>query len=62
MVGLSSFDRARLTKAVVAASAARAEMGSGHALTVPRKRELRRVIRMGDEAAAILAEADRSGG
>ena len=62
MVGLSSFDRARLTKAVAAASAARAEMGPGRDLTVPRKRELRRVIRMGDEAAAILAEADRSGG
>jgi hypothetical protein len=58
---LSSNDRARLTQAVAAARAARAEMGSGRTLTVPRKRELRRVIRMGDEAAAILADADRPG-
>jgi hypothetical protein len=59
--GLSSDDRARLTQAVAAARAARVEMGSGQTLTVPRKRELRRVIRMGDEAAAVLAGEDHLG-
>jgi hypothetical protein len=60
--GLSSDDRARLTQAVAAARAARVEMGSGQTLTVPRKRELRMVIRMGDEAAAVLAAEDHPGG
>jgi hypothetical protein len=59
--GLSSDDRARLTQAVAAARAARVEMGSGQTLTVPRKRELRSVIRMGDEAAAVLAGEDHLG-
>ena len=59
--GLSSDDRARLTQVVAAARAARAEMGSSQTLTVPRRRELRRVIRMGDEAAAILAGEDHPG-
>jgi hypothetical protein len=60
--GLSSDYRARLTRAVAAARGARAEMGSGQTLTVPRKRELRVVIRMGDEAAAVLAAEDHPGG
>ena len=59
--GLSSDYRARLTRAVAAARGARAEMGSGQTLTVPRKRELRVVIRMGDEAAARLETGDLVG-
>jgi hypothetical protein len=55
---LSKDDRARLAAAVEAARAARAEMGSGITLAVPRKRELRRAIREGDEAAAALVNAD----
>jgi hypothetical protein len=58
---LSGDYRARLTQAVLAARAARAEMASGGTLTVPRKRELRKVVREGDQAAAILAKADRPG-
>jgi hypothetical protein len=54
----SGDDRARLVQAIEAGRAARAEMGSSNTLTVPRKRELRRVIREGDEAASTLAKRD----
>ena len=54
---LSKDDRAKLAAAVEAGRAARAEMGSGKISAVPRKRELRRVIREGDEAAGALANA-----
>ena len=62
---LTPDDRARLRRAVEAARAARAEMGAGKTLGVPRKRELRRTIREGDEAAEVLAQAaptDGAGG
>jgi hypothetical protein len=54
----SGDDRARLVQAIEAGRAARAEMGSSNTLTVPRKRELRRVIREGDEAARAIAKRD----
>jgi hypothetical protein len=59
---LSKDDRARLAAAVEAARGARAEMRSGKILVVPRKRELRRAIREGDEAAEALAKAGDSDG
>ena len=50
-------DRARLALAVEAARRARAEMGSNRVRSVPRKRELRKIIRAGDEAADALRKA-----
>ena len=50
-------DRAWLALAVEAARQARTEMGSNRALSVPRKRELRKIIRAGDEAAVALRKA-----
>jgi hypothetical protein len=52
---LSGDDRARLVQAVEAGRAAREEMRSAKSLTVRRKRELRSVIREGDQAAQTLA-------
>ena len=62
----SALDR-DVALAVEAARQARAEMGSNRVLSVPRKRELRKIIRAGDEAADALrnagpSSADRSFG
>lgn len=54
---LSKDDRARLAAAVAAGRAARTEMGSDKTLAVPTKRELRKAIREGDQAAEVLAHA-----
>jgi hypothetical protein len=54
---LGKDEQARLARAVEAARAARAEMAD-RALPVPRKRELRRVVREGDQAAEALVTAN----
>jgi RNA polymerase sigma factor (sigma-70 family) len=55
---LTKDDEARLAQAIEAGRAARTEMGSGKQLTVPKKRELRRAIREGDEAAETFVKAN----
>ena len=55
---LTKDDEARLAQAIEAGRAARAEMSSGKALSVPRKRELRRAVREGDEAAETFVKAN----
>ena len=55
---LTKDDEARLAQAIEAGRAARSEMGSGKQLTVPKKRELRRAIREGDEAAETFVKAN----
>ena len=55
---LTKDDEARLAQAIEAGRAARAEMGASRQLTVPRKRELRRAIREGDEAAETFVKAN----
>ena len=55
---LTKDDEARLAQAIEAGRAARSEMGSGKSLTVPKKRELRRAIREGDEAAETFVKAN----
>jgi RNA polymerase sigma factor (sigma-70 family) len=55
---LTKDDEARLAQAIEAGRAARSEMGSGKTLTVPKKRELRRAIREGDEAAETFVKAN----
>jgi hypothetical protein len=47
-------DDAELSRAEELGRLARAEMSMGRDLAVPRKRELRRLIRKGDEATAEL--------
>jgi diadenosine tetraphosphate (Ap4A) HIT family hydrolase len=51
-------DESSLVHAVELAVAARSEMASGVPLGVPRKRELRRMVRAGDEAAEVLRGRD----
>ena len=55
---LTKDDEARLAQAIEAGRAARLEMGAGKQLTVPRKREMRRAIREGDEAAETFVKAN----
>jgi hypothetical protein len=57
-----SNDEAALAQAAEAGQAARAEMGSGKPLSVARKRQLRRVVREGDEAAETLRRRQPPGG
>ncbi len=55
---LTKDDEARLAQAIEAGRAARAELVSGKVLTGPRKRELRRAVREGDEAAETFVKAN----
>ena len=55
---LTKDDEARLAQAIEAGRAARLEMSAGKQLTVPRKREFRRAIREGDEAAETFVKAN----
>jgi RNA polymerase sigma factor (sigma-70 family) len=55
---LTKDDEARLAQAIEAGRDARAEMGSGKTITAARKRELRRQIREGDEAAETFVKAN----
>src|SRR6204780_2215921 len=55
---LTKDDEARLAQAIEAGREARAEMASGKTLTAARKRELRRVVKDGDEAAETFVKAN----
>ena len=55
---LTKDDEARLAQAIEAGRAARAEVGGAKSLSVPKKRELRRAIREGDEAAETFVKAN----
>ena len=55
---LTKDDEARLAQAIEAGRAARAELGSGKALSTPRKRELRRAVREGEDAAETFVKAN----
>src|SRR5579864_5432045 len=55
---LTKDDEARLAQAIEAGREARTEMGSGKTVTPARKRELRRLIRDGDEAAETFVKAN----
>jgi RNA polymerase sigma factor (sigma-70 family) len=55
---LTKDDEARLAQAIEAGREARIEMASGRTLTPSRKRELRRLIRDGDDAAETFVKAN----
>ncbi|MGH9104412.1 MAG: sigma-70 family RNA polymerase sigma factor, partial [Acidimicrobiales bacterium] len=55
---LTKDDEARLAQTIEAGRAARTEMVANKALTGPRKRELRRAVRAGDEAAETFVKAN----
>src|SRR5438445_2688366 len=55
---LTKDDEARLAQAIEAGREARAEMGSGKSITPSRKRELRRLVRDGDDAAETFVKAN----
>ena len=55
---LTKDDEARLAQAIEAGREARAEMASGKTITPARKRELRRLIRDGDDAAETFVKAN----
>src|SRR6202165_399732 len=55
---LTKDDEARLAHAIEAGREARGELSSGKTFTVARKRELRRVVKDGDEAAETFVKAN----
>ncbi|HEX3541296.1 MAG TPA: sigma-70 family RNA polymerase sigma factor [Acidimicrobiales bacterium] len=55
---LTKDDEARLAQAIEAGREARAELAAAKTVTAPRKRELRRLIRSGDDAAETFVKAN----
>ena len=55
---LTKDDEARLAQAVEAGSEARVELAGAEGVTAPRERELRRLVRDGDEAAETFVKAN----